>query len=76
MLDTNSATSLGRLVITVNALVAGLIEWVAGMKDRLFVYTMERPNCTIAAGGLGKTATPAITYRLPAESRISWLASE
>jgi hypothetical protein len=40
--------------------------------DRLFVYTMERPNCTIAAGGLGKTATPAITYRLPAESRISW----
>ncbi len=58
MLDAKSATTLGRFVLTLNAFVAGLIESVAGMKDRLFVYTMERPNCTIAAGGLGKTATP------------------
>jgi len=33
MLDAKSATTLGRLVLTLKAFVAGLIEWVAGMKE-------------------------------------------
>jgi hypothetical protein len=33
MLDAKSATTLGRFVLTLKAFVAGLIEWVAGMKE-------------------------------------------